>query len=104
MKLLLPADKKTVTDVVCGHFNLSLKEFQSRSKKRDVVEARYIAWYVLTTVRGTSFSGLARGFDWHEDSIRYGLRTIAKWLPVDAKLAATVAVIESRCKILLEAA
>jgi chromosomal replication initiation ATPase DnaA len=102
MKILLPNQYESVANVVCGHFAVSRKELKSKLRTDRIATTRHVIWYLLKTIACPNMSEIARCSESDPGAIRHGITRAADLISVDSDFAMTVAMLEGRCRILLE--
>ena len=103
MKILLPTQYDSVANAVCGHLDVTRDEIESDLQTIRIATARRLTWYLLKTLTGCNLSEIARHTGNVPSAISIGVSGICDLIATDAKFAQAVSVIESRCKLILEA-
>lgn len=103
MKILLPQQYQAVTNVVCGHFEVTAKELNSKLRTNRIAQTRHVIWYLLRAFGFDNNSEIARVAGKDHGTVRFGIMRCCDLITVDPEFARTVSFLESRCKLLLEA-
>ena len=89
--------------MVCGYFDVKPGEIASRDRTERVARARQIIWYLIKILLCTNKSEIARVAEKSFGAIHLGIIRVADLISVDRDFAQTISLLESRCRILLEA-
>jgi chromosomal replication initiator protein len=73
--------EKRVAAVISEYFGCSLEEIYGTSRKKDLVMARHMLWYILYTKRKSlSFPKLAKKYNRTSASIVHAVHKIDNWI------------------------
>lgn len=89
-----------ITKVVCDHFNLSVDAIQSKTRKREIVQARQLAMYMSKKHTKSSLAtiGLHCGNKDHA-TVLHAVKTITNLVDTDKHFKTTVDEIDKKIKI-----
>jgi chromosomal replication initiator protein len=88
---LLPID---VINAVVGHFGVSIKELQGRSRTRDIVAPRQVAMYLMREEIGTSLVEIGQQLGGRDHTtVMHGISKVERDLETDPSLRQQVMVI-----------
>ena len=80
-----------IRDVVCDYFDLSVDAISTKSRKREVVQARQIAMYLIRSMTNLSLDEIGKVFDNRDHStVLYSIQQIEKKMKKDPAFAETV--------------
>lgn len=90
---------ETITSQVCNHFNISEKVVYSKSRKREIAQARQVAMYLAKQLTDRSLSeiGAAMGNRNHA-TVLHSIRNVADQMEYDSFLRRSVKQIENALK------
>lgn len=74
-----------ITEVFPAYYGITWERFTSRCRKRELVNARYIAFHMLATMTDVPKNGVAArlGIDMDHATVLYGIARCEDWLKVD---------------------
>jgi chromosomal replication initiator protein len=96
--------EKTITitsiqEAVCDYYNLSIKDIQTKSRKREVVQARQIAMYLARKYTKNSLSSIGEQIGNRDHAtVLHACKTIGDLLYIDKSMKQSVDVIENSLK------
>jgi len=64
--------------LVCKHYNLTMEEFLSRSRKRSIAQPRQIAMYLARRYTGQSLQAIGRSFNRYHATALYAIGSVEK--------------------------
>ncbi|MCR5741249.1 MAG: chromosomal replication initiator protein DnaA [Gammaproteobacteria bacterium] len=90
-------DIKRLISVVCGYFKINENDFFSSSRKKELVYARYISWYLLKTKYNLTYIKIGSLFGGKDHStVMHGCEAIEKSATIDNQTKKNLENIEKR--------
>lgn len=83
MTLLLPADRITLSTLVCQYFGITMGELQQRSQTQRCVIPRQVVFYLLHKHYGAGYAAIARDFEKDHGTVRWGVAAIEGYIASD---------------------
>ncbi len=88
-----------IRDLVCEHFALSVDSISTKSRKREVVQARQIAMYLSKQLTKNSLSSIGAAIGQRDHAtVLHACRIVAEQMEIDKHFRAEVQQIESKLK------
>lgn len=88
-----------IRDLVCEHFALSVDSISTKSRKREVVQARQIAMYLSKQLTKSSLSSIGTTIGQRDHAtVLHACKIVADQMEIDKHFRATVQQIESKLK------
>ncbi len=88
-----------IKDVVCEHFNLELESILTKSRKREVVQARQIAMYLSKQYTKNSLSSIGHAIGNRDHAtVLHACKTVNDLMSTDKNFKSSVLEIESKLK------
>ncbi len=86
-----------IRDIVCDYFSLSVDAISTRSRKREVVQARQIAMYFSKQMTKNSLSSIGNLIGQRDHStVLYACKTVSNLIEIDKNFRASIKEIEAR--------
>ncbi len=77
---------ETIRDIICRHFNLSMEEIRSKSRKRSIAWPRQVAMYLARRYTDASLEIIGRGFNRDHATVIHSVNRIEKQLNESGKV------------------
>ena len=74
VKIEIRVTPEIVIKSTCNALDIERKKLESKSRKRDLVEARYIVFHILREKTANSLSNIAKVFGKDHATVLYGLK------------------------------
>lgn len=84
-----------VTEAVCSHFKLEPDTMFTKSRKREISDARQIVMYLSKKLVGMSFKGIGNRLGRTHATVIYSCNNIEERLPIDKELRADIEAIQA---------
>jgi len=89
----------SIQEAVCGYYNLSIRDIQTKSRKREVVQARQIAMYLARKHTKNSLSSIGEQIGNRDHAtVLHACKTITDLLDIDKGMRQSVDTIENALK------
>lgn len=95
-------EKKKITsevieNVVCEHFGLDMEQLKSTTRKREIVQARQIAMYLIKNHTGLSLSQIGAGLGKkNHATVLHACKTVQEQIEVDKSFRSNISEIEKK--------
>lgn len=84
-----------IVDVICNNFNISIEEFNTRTRKRDIVQARQLAMYFSKKYTKSSLTVIGRQCGGKDHAtVLHSLKTVSNLIETDKQFRALANEIE----------
>lgn len=88
-----------IRDVVCAHFSLSVDAISTRSRKREVVQARQIAMYLSKQLTKNSLSSIGNTIGQRDHAtVLHACKIVSDLMEIDKSFRSSVREIEAKLK------
>ncbi|MFA6779663.1 MAG: chromosomal replication initiator protein DnaA [Paludibacteraceae bacterium] len=89
----------TIQQAVCSHYNLDISEIQTKSRKREVVQARQIAMYLARKYTKNSLSSIGEQIGNRDHAtVLHACKTVTDLIDIDKGVRQSLDMIESSLK------
>ncbi len=89
-----------IQKVVCDYFNLNVERLQSKTRKREVVQARQIAMYFSKNLTSSSLSAIGAAIGGKDHAtVLYACRQVSNFVETDREFKSYIKDIEQKLKI-----
>ena len=90
---------QTIQQVVCDYYHLECNEIQTKSRKREVVQARQIAMYLARKYTKNSLSSIGEQIGNRDHAtVLYACKAVADLIDVDKSLQKSLEAIENNLR------
>ena len=90
---------KQIRDVVCQHFALPVSAIETKSRKREIVQARQIAMYLSKQLTNNSLSTIGKTIGQRDHAtVMHACNVVSDQMDIDKNFRLTVQEIESKLK------
>lgn len=97
-----PISPEVVTDIVCRCLNVNYEDVFNQTRKREIVEARHIAMYLVYTFSELSLKHTGRFFNRDHSTVLHAKRVIGGFIQMDIDFRRKFSDIETEVIIMQE--
>ena len=90
-----PINFEIITEKVCSHYGIESDQIFTKSRKREVADARQMVMYLSKKHAHMSLKAIGSRMNRTHATVLHGYRNIEERLPIDKQLADDIAKIES---------
>lgn len=92
-------DVNTIVDAVCAHFNVAVDDVLSKSRKKDIAQARQVAMYLSSKLAKVASTSIGRHIGGRDHStVLHSCRLVEERISSDKAFASEVKAIEKELK------
>ena len=88
-----------IEKVVCSHFNVTIEQVMTGTRKYNITECRHLIWYFIRS-SGATLQTIATKYNKHHASIMHALLKVNNLLEVDENMKYNVAAINTQLNLI----